>query len=129
MPDLLVVSRAMTPLMRQTLEPHFTIHALFDQPDREAWLTAHGARIDMVLTDGHWGLRPEVGRYLANLRMVSCFGVGYDNIDAAELAAVLPVAVAPVSVAVLRRVRRAGCRASAAACRATTSASFASASS
>ena len=87
MPDLLVVSRAMTPLMRQILEPHFTIHALFEQPDREAWLNAHGAKIDMVLTDGHWGLRPEVGRHLPNLRMVSCFGVGYDNIDATALAA------------------------------------------
>jgi lactate dehydrogenase-like 2-hydroxyacid dehydrogenase len=87
MPDLLLVGRVMTDRMRETLAPLFTIHTLFDHDDQQAWLAENGAAMTMVLTDGHWGVRPEVMQHLRNVKMISCYGVGYDNIDAKACAA------------------------------------------
>lgn len=57
-PNLLVIGGAMSPPMRAALEQDFTLHALFDQDDQQAWLAAHGTDMPSVLTDGHWGVRP-----------------------------------------------------------------------
>lgn len=81
-PNLLVIGGAMSPPMKSALEEDFTLHALFDQDDQQAWLAAHGADMPYVLTDGHWGVRPEVMQHLDHLKIASCYGVGYDNIDA-----------------------------------------------
>ncbi|TDL91320.1 2-hydroxyacid dehydrogenase [Meridianimarinicoccus aquatilis] len=81
-PNLLVVSRVMTAPMQAALEADFTIQPLFEQEDPQAWLAEIGADIAYVLTDGHWGVRPEVMQHLPNVKMISCYGVGYDNIDA-----------------------------------------------
>tara|TARA_R110002096_G_scaffold201392_5_gene385890 strand:- start:111 stop:1076 length:966 start_codon:yes stop_codon:yes gene_type:complete len=86
-PDLLVISRVMTPPMKAALDGAFTIHELFAEDDQQAWLAANGAKIAMVLTDGHWGVRPEVMQHLTALKMISCYGVGYDNINAGDCAA------------------------------------------
>lgn len=86
-PDLLVISRVMTPPMQAALAGSFTIHELFAETDQQAWLAANGARISTVLTDGHWGVRPEVMQHLPALKMISCYGVGYDNINAVDCAA------------------------------------------
>ncbi|PUB19050.1 2-hydroxyacid dehydrogenase [Yoonia sediminilitoris] len=86
-PNLLVIGGAMSAPMRDALAEVFTIHKLFDQDDQQAWLTANGADMPSVLTDGHWGVRPEIMKHLPNVKMISCYGVGYDNIDAADCAA------------------------------------------
>lgn len=87
MPDLLLIGRVMTDRMRETLAKSFTVHTLFDQDDQQGWLARNGAAMTMVLTDGHWGVVPEIMQHLPNLKMISCYGVGYDNIDAKACAA------------------------------------------
>jgi len=67
----------MSPPMRDALEQDFTIHELHKQDDQDAWLAANGADMPSVLTDGHWGVRPEVMKHLPNVKMISCYGVGY----------------------------------------------------
>ncbi|MFQ1702000.1 2-hydroxyacid dehydrogenase [Loktanella agnita] len=85
-PNLLVIGGAMSPPMQAALEQDFTLHKLHAQDDQQAWLAAHGADMPSVLTDGHWGVRPDVMLHLSSVKMISCYGVGYDNIDAASCA-------------------------------------------
>lgn len=86
-PNLLVIGGAMSPPMRDALEQDFTLHELFAQDDQQAWLAANGADMPSVLTDGHWGVRQDVMPHLTALKVISCYGVGYDNIDAKDCAA------------------------------------------
>ena len=94
MPHLLLLCSA-TPAMRERLERRFTVHDgrsgndLSGRPgtgDLEAVLAAHAHEIEAVLTDGHLGVAPAVTDRLERLAIVSCYGVGYDNIDASALA-------------------------------------------
>lgn len=86
-PNLLVIGGAMSAPMQAALEQDFTLHELFAQDDQQAWLAANGGDISYVLTDGHWGVRPDVMQHLGALKIASCYGVGYDNIDATACAA------------------------------------------
>ena len=83
MAELLQIS-GMTEEMRARLDAVFDITDLREQSDTEAFLEAEGGRFTHVLTDGHLGVKPPVMDRLPNLKMISCYGVGYDNIDAAE---------------------------------------------
>ncbi len=76
-----------TDRMADTLEGRFTRHVLFEQTDRAAWLAEHGARIEAVLTNGHYGVPEDVADATPNLKVVSSYGVGYDAIDAPAFAA------------------------------------------
>lgn len=86
-PNLLVIGGAMSVPMRDALVQDFTINELAAQEDQQGWLAANGADMPSVMTDGHWGVRPEVMQHLPNVKMISCYGVGYDNIDASACAA------------------------------------------
>ena len=55
--------------------------------DGDAWLIEHGEKITYVATDGHYGVKPPVMAHLPNLKIIACYGVGYDNIDAKACAA------------------------------------------
>ncbi len=83
--DLLLIGNA-THRMRDAMAPHFEIHELHKMTDADGWLAENGNKITYVATDGHYGVPPQVMAYLPNLRMISCYGVGYDNIDAAACA-------------------------------------------
>ncbi len=72
----------MTDEMRDRLASVFNITDVRGKDDLEPWLDAEGARFTHVLTDGHYGVKPPVMDRLPNLAMISCYGVGYDNIDA-----------------------------------------------
>lgn len=85
-PDLLVIGDV-TERMTRRLAEAFTLHALFEQDDPDAWIAREGARFRHVATDGHWGLRPAPLEVLPNLEVVSSYGVGYDGIDAEAAAA------------------------------------------
>ncbi len=84
--ELLLIGRA-TARMMDAMAADFTVHALLDQEDQQGWLAENGARIVAIATDGHWGASPEVLQHLPKLKIISCYGVGYDNIDAAACAA------------------------------------------
>lgn len=83
-PNLLLIGGA-TERMRKVMDDNFTVHPLFDMDDQQSWLTANGAGILAVATDGHWGAKDEIVRHLPNLKVISSNGVGYDNIDAKSL--------------------------------------------
>lgn len=73
MPDLLQIG-GITDTMRDRLAEHFTIHKL-----------SNGAypadAISHIATNGHDGVPADVMAACTNLKMVSCYGVGYDAID------------------------------------------------
>ena len=81
MPEPLLVICGLTDVMRDRLAPHYDLHMLKDINDVPAWLAEHGTATRQVLTDGHWGVSPQLMAGLPNLAMISCYGVGYDNID------------------------------------------------
>ena len=83
MPDLLQIGGA-TEEMSARVSAAFTIHKASDQADLTGWLAEHGDKITHVQTNGHDGVKPDVMAALTNLKMISCYGVGYDNIDAQE---------------------------------------------
>ncbi len=85
-PHLLQIG-SVTDRMRSRFEAEFTVHILFDQPDRAAFLAQMGRQIEAVATDGHWGVPDDVMAALPNLKVVSSYGVGYDAIDADGVAA------------------------------------------
>ena len=80
MADLLLIGGA-TPQMLERLERAFTIHRLADAADPAAWLVEHGAKIQYVATNGHDGVKPDHIKAMPNLKLISCYGVGYDAID------------------------------------------------
>ncbi|MBV2359494.1 2-hydroxyacid dehydrogenase [Thalassococcus sp. CAU 1522] len=84
MPDLLLIGGA-TPVMLERMQARFTVHRLADLP--KGWLAENGGTITHVATNGHDGVKPEVMQHLPNLQAISCYGVGYDNIDAKACAA------------------------------------------
>ena len=73
MTDLLQIG-GVTDVMRERLETAFTIHKL-----SEGGYPAEA--ITHLATNGHDGVPPEVMAGLPNLKMISCYGVGYDAID------------------------------------------------
>ena len=63
---------------------HATIHKLWLQPDKEAFLTEVGPRIRGILGGmSHGRIDPAFMSKLPNLEIVASFGVGYDHVDAA----------------------------------------------
>lgn len=73
MPDLLQIGGVTDP-MRERLEAAFTIHKLADGGYPADAITH-------VATNGHDGVPADVMARLPNLKMISCYGVGYDAID------------------------------------------------
>lgn len=73
MPDLLQIG-GITDVMRQRLEAAFTIHKFADGNYPKQSITH-------VATNGHDGVPADVLASLPNLKMISCYGVGYDAID------------------------------------------------
>ena len=73
MPDLLQIG-GITDVMRERLEVEFTIHKLADG-------NYPAEAITHIATNGHDGVPPDVMSALPNLKMISCYGVGYDAID------------------------------------------------
>jgi lactate dehydrogenase-like 2-hydroxyacid dehydrogenase len=71
------------PLIMDGIASHFTAHRLWEQPDADAFIAAHGASVRAIAggikgrMDGAWLSR------LPNLEFVANFGVGYDGVDAA----------------------------------------------
>ena len=83
MPDLLQIGGATDEMVARVAEK-FTIHKASDHDDLIAWLAENGDKITHVQTNGHDGVKPDIMAALPNLKMISCYGVGYDNIDANE---------------------------------------------
>ena len=79
-PEILLIG-GVTPRMMEKLGASFSIHSFSDIPDFAAWAEAHGGKVEGVATNGHDGVKPEIMNALPNLKVISCYGVGYDAID------------------------------------------------
>ena len=79
-PDLLLIGGA-TEVMLERLDAAFVVHKLSAIPDFDAWAAEHGARVMAVATNGHDGVKPHIMAALPALKVISCYGVGYDAID------------------------------------------------
>jgi lactate dehydrogenase-like 2-hydroxyacid dehydrogenase len=79
-PDLIMMG-PMMPRVLEVIGPHFTVHKLWEAPDREAMLARIGPGIRAMATDGFRGASREVLAKLPNLAIVSVLGVGYDAVD------------------------------------------------
>jgi len=84
-PNMLLVGNA-TPRMMEQLDDHFVIHRLAEIDDLAAFVGEKGSAIEAIATNGHDGVKPELMAALVNLKVISCFGVGYDAIDATHAA-------------------------------------------
>jgi lactate dehydrogenase-like 2-hydroxyacid dehydrogenase len=83
----ILMTAPMTPVVVDMLDKAFTLHRLWEQEDRETFLSTHGPRIRGVATSTLYGrVDGTLLDRLPNVEIVSSFGVGYDNVDTAEAA-------------------------------------------
>jgi lactate dehydrogenase-like 2-hydroxyacid dehydrogenase len=70
------------PLVEQGLVANYTHLHLGKAPDAAAFLAAHAASVDAVVSSGKNGVTAALLDALPNVKLVAHFGVGYDNVDA-----------------------------------------------
>ena len=63
------------------LDAAFTVHRLFDAPDRPAFLARHGPQISAIVTRGDLGAASALIAACPNLELIVVYGVGYDSVD------------------------------------------------
>ena len=85
-PHLLLIGGT-TPRTMAAMQENFTVHVGKDVTDWNRFLDDTGTSIVAVATNGHDGLKPEIMARLPALKVISCYGVGYDAIDAKAAAA------------------------------------------
>ncbi|WP_114948219.1 2-hydroxyacid dehydrogenase [Microvirga calopogonii] len=79
----ILMTAPMNPVVIDALEKVFTLHRLWEQNDKEAFLKEFGPRIRGVATSTLFGrVDSTLLDRLPNAEIVSSFGVGYDNVDA-----------------------------------------------
>jgi lactate dehydrogenase-like 2-hydroxyacid dehydrogenase len=83
----ILMTAPMMPIVIEALDKAVTLHRLWEQTDKEAFLKEFGPRIRGVATSTLFGrVDASLLDLLPNVEIVSSFGVGYDNVDAAEAA-------------------------------------------
>jgi lactate dehydrogenase-like 2-hydroxyacid dehydrogenase len=82
-PDLLVLG-APTPYVMRQIEAAFTLHKLWEAPDRDSYLAQIGGKVRGMVAGfgGHPAVGPALIDRLPALEIISSHGVGYDSIDA-----------------------------------------------
>ena len=82
-PDLLLIGDA-TPRMIDRLNPVFTLHHPAVGAELTAFLAQSGDTVDAVMNNSHVGVSAQTMGQLPKLKIISGYGVGYDNIDVDE---------------------------------------------
>lgn len=80
--DILLPEKVFVPT-RQALEAAFTVHALHETGDPEAFLDAVGPRIRAIARGNHINIDRKLMARLPRLEIVAVFGAGYDGVDLA----------------------------------------------
>ena len=80
--ELLVIG-GMTPRMMEAFARNFIVHELAKTGDIDGFLRDDGERIEAIATFGAEKVPAALIDALPNLKMISCYGVGYDGIDTA----------------------------------------------
>ncbi|SEK16890.1 MULTISPECIES: 2-hydroxyacid dehydrogenase [unclassified Variovorax] len=65
------------------LQAAYTLHRLWEAPDRAAFVAEHAADIRAIATRGELGASAELIAALPRLELIACYGVGTDAIDLA----------------------------------------------
>ncbi len=81
--QVLQLNPILIPAINDTLASRYTVHKFFELSDKEAWLRAHGASIDAVITGGHTGISRAMLEQLPYVKVVAVNGVGTDAVDLA----------------------------------------------
>ncbi|MEM7547015.1 MAG: 2-hydroxyacid dehydrogenase [Pseudomonadota bacterium] len=71
----------MHPVCMEQIAALGNVHRYWEATDKDALLMEVGPNIDIVATDGHYGCPPAIMERLPKLKLISSYGVGYDNID------------------------------------------------
>ncbi len=78
----ILLTAPMHPAVTAGLQGHFTLHRLWEQDDRDAFLSAHASGIRGIATSTLYGrVDDALFSKLPALEIVASFGVGYDNVD------------------------------------------------
>ena len=94
-PDLLLIAPIFPPSMA-LLDAAYTVHRYWEAADKAALLASLAPHCVAAATSGGAGIKADVIKALPKLRMLSCFGVGYDGVDlAACMAAGIKVSNTP----------------------------------
>jgi len=80
-PRLLQNGKLPQPTLEPRLAAEFDLHRLHDEPERAAFLTAHGHEFDAVVTSAPVGADAALIDALPNLKLIAGFGVGFDKVD------------------------------------------------
>jgi lactate dehydrogenase-like 2-hydroxyacid dehydrogenase len=65
------------------MQAAYTLHRLWEAPDRAAFIAQHAPAIRAVATRGELGANTELIAALPALELIACYGVGTDGIDLA----------------------------------------------
>ncbi|SCX56309.1 2-hydroxyacid dehydrogenase [Variovorax sp. EL159] len=65
------------------MQAAYTLHRLWEVPDRQALIAEHGPGIRAIATRGDLGADAELIAALPKLELIACYGVGTDGIDLA----------------------------------------------
>ena len=65
----------------EALAQRFTLHLLYEAPDRAAFLAQHGSSIRAIATKGELGADAAMMDACPGAKIIACYGVGVDAID------------------------------------------------
>jgi len=80
-PHVLQLNPILIPAINERLDALYTMHRLYEQADKEAYIREHGASIQGAITGGHTGITMALMAQLPALKVVAVNGVGTDAVD------------------------------------------------
>jgi len=80
-PSILQLNPILVPAINDKLDALYTMHRLFEQEDKDAYIREHGASIRGVITGGHTGISNDLIERLPALQVIAVNGVGTDAVD------------------------------------------------
>lgn len=79
-PHILLSHEMLLPL-QPLLEGAYTVHRLWDYPDRMAFLDGPGRRVRAIVHAGEFALSRDMLSEMSQLGLIACVSVGYDGVD------------------------------------------------
>ena len=77
----ILIAGAVPDDLLRLLKQDFELTILLNIDNQDAWLKEHAQGIEYAVTNGHDGLALPLMASLPNLKLISCYGVGYEGIN------------------------------------------------